>query len=281
MNRVIIIGVLICMAFCCQAKLFALSPSAKYKQTPEDFKLRYESHETKTKDGAKLKIWYFPNDEPSGKLILLCHNGEGNMADYLHRVVEFQHIGYHVVCFDYRGFGESSPFYIDPRMYTYAEFELDVKAMIDFCRNAFTKHFDLYGWGVGAGLALGIGWNETEIVHIIADSPYLSMNDLRLRFRAKQLKLHTPLLDFEPKYEPWNALEQAPSTSAKNMKSVYLVIGSHDPLFTIDDMRKLQNKQPLHFPMRILEIENPNMLDNFMVDRTAFMIKVKAFLALK
>lgn len=39
----------------------------------------------------------------------------------------------------------------------------------------------MYGWGVAAGLALGVGYNRNEIKSIIADTPFLSMEDLEER----------------------------------------------------------------------------------------------------
>ena len=157
---------------------FALNPSRTYKQLPDKYNMEYTAHTVTTSDGAKLKAWHIPSKTKSTKLILISHNGEGNMANYLRRVDQFTSIGYNVVVYDYRGFGQSSDFKIANNMYIYPHFQKDFEAMVDFCRKKYASSFDVYGWGVGAGLSLGVGWNRAEVRAIIADTPFLSMEDL-------------------------------------------------------------------------------------------------------
>ena len=57
-------------------------------------------------------------------------------------------MGYKVVTYDYRGFGESSEFEIDNNMYIYPHFQDDMKAMIDFCRQQFVQTFEICMAGV-------------------------------------------------------------------------------------------------------------------------------------
>ena len=123
--------------------LFALNPSRTYKQLPDKYNMRYESHLVRTNDGIILNSWYFPAHTTTDKLILISHNGEGNMADYLRRVDQFLSLGYNVVTYDYRGFGESGEFDMDNNMYIYPHFQSDFEAMVDFCRNNYAATFDL------------------------------------------------------------------------------------------------------------------------------------------
>ncbi|MEZ4851356.1 MAG: hypothetical protein R3B93_22625 [Bacteroidia bacterium] len=80
-----------------------------------------------------------------------------------------------MIFFDYRGYGESSEFEIDNSMYIYPHFQDDFRAMIDYCRSKPISTFSVYGWGIGAGLALGISFNDPAVERIIADTPFLSM----------------------------------------------------------------------------------------------------------
>lgn len=182
---------LLCMG---ASTLFALNPSRTYKQLPDKYNMKYEAHKVTTADGAILNAWYFPANTKTTRLVLISHNGEGNMADYLRRVDQFTSIGYNVVTYDYRGFGESSEFEIDKNMYVYPHFQDDLKGMIDFCRKQFVQSFDMYGWGIGAGLSLGIGYNRKEIKKIIADTPFLSMEDLENRFDSWDEPMEVPFV---------------------------------------------------------------------------------------
>lgn len=247
----------------------ALNPSKKYKFTPKDFNLTYQEFNVSTEDRATLKAWYFPTKNPSklNRLVLILHNGEGNMGDYLERVNQL--VNYtSVVTFDYRGFGGSSEFEIDNVMFIYPQFQSDVKAMINFCRNQLNQQtFNLYGWGIGAGLAIGIGYHNPEITRIVADTPFLSMEDLEERFYTWSEPMEVPFAGYEKRHEPIYTLDNQPN---KNLQKVKLIIGSNDKLLKVDDMKKLQQKNPV-VDQELSVIDNLSQIDNFDVDRKAYM----------
>ncbi|NOQ73207.1 MAG: hypothetical protein GQ574_14465 [Crocinitomix sp.] len=260
---------------------FALNPSRTYKQLPDKFNMKYTAHDVKTADGAILKAWYFPANVKTTNLILISHNGEGNMADYLRRVDQFTSIGYNVVTYDYRGYGESSEFEIDNNMYVYPHFIDDTKAMIDFCRKEHVQTFHMYGWGVGAGLSLGIGYNRSEIISIIADTPFLSMEDLEERFSSWDEPIEVPFAGYDKRYEPVYALDSAPATLKGNVKKIKLIVGSNDKLYKKADYAQLQGKQKMVVAKAIHVVENPDRKDNFHIDKAAYMNVVKAFLGVE
>lgn len=260
-------------------QLYALNPSRTYKQLPSKYNVKYTEHKVKTDDGATLNAWWFPaTTGKTTKLVLISHNGEGNMADYLRRVSQFIEAGYNVVIYDYRGFGTSSAFEIDNNMYIYPHFQKDVAAMVDFCRKQFVQTFDMYGWGIGAGLSLGIGWNRNEIKSIIADTPFLSMEDLESRFQSWDEPMEVPFAGYDKKHEPLYALDNAPVTLKNTTKKVFLMIGSNDILFKVADMQRLYTKQKKVVVKNIYVIENPNRKDNFSVDKAAYITQIKNFL---
>ncbi|MBK7852549.1 MAG: alpha/beta hydrolase [Bacteroidetes bacterium] len=82
--------------------------------------------------------------------------------------------------YDYRGYGASSEFAIDPDTYIYPQFLNDLNAMLDYLRKsrAITK-FDLYGQNIGAGISLGVGANRTETRKIIADGPWTGLEIMK------------------------------------------------------------------------------------------------------
>ena len=269
---------LLCLIF---HQVQALNPSRTYKQLPDKYNMKYTPHTVSTKDGAKLKAWHFPASTKSKttKLILICHSGEGNMADYLRRVDQFTSIGYNVVTFDYRGYGESSDFEIDKNMYIYPHYTKDVNAMIDFCRKQYVATFDMYGWGIGGGLSLGIGYNRKEIKKIIADTPFLSMEDLESRFEDWEEPMEVPFAGYDKKYEPIYTLDNPPSIAEGQTKKVKLIIGSNDVLFEKSDMEKLVSKRKKVFDSSIYVVENPDRKDNFKSSKEGYMKDVKTFLA--
>lgn len=275
MRPIIAFSLFLCMGL---SQVFALNPSRTYKQKPDKYNMEYKEVKVKTNDGeAELTVWDFPAKAKTTKLVLICHNGEGNMGDYLRRVDQFRS-DYNVVIFDYRGFGESSEFEIDNNMYIYPHFQDDVETMIDYCRKTHVSQFNMYGWGIGAGLSLGIGYHRQEILKIIADTPFLSMEDLEERFEDWDEPMEVPFAGYEKKKEPIYALDQAPS---KTLKGIQLIIGTNDVLFKVSDMEKLKGKQKNYFDKKegIYVVENPDQKDNFKVDKSAYFGVIKTFLS--
>lgn len=260
--------------FIFSVNLFALNPSRTYKQRPDVYNMVYEEHKVDVSDGAKLIAWYFPATTKTTKLVLISHNGEGNMADNLRKADQFRTSGYNVVMYDYRGFGESSEFEMDNNMYIYPHFQDDVKAMIDFCRTKFTATFYMYGWGIGAGLSLGIGYHRPEVKRIIADTPFLSMEDLEKRFMSWDTPMEVPFAGYEKKHEPIYSLDLAP---AATLEKVMLIIGTNDILYKLDDMKTLQAKQK-KLVSTLYEVTNPDRQDNFLVDKAAYFGAIQKFL---
>jgi pimeloyl-ACP methyl ester carboxylesterase len=255
---------------------FALNPSRVYKQRPEKYNMKYEEVRVKTNDGAaELVVWDFPcKSKTTTALVLIARSGEDNMAEDLRRVDQFLS-DYNVVIFDWRGFGESSEFEIDNNMYLYPHFQDDFETMLDYCRKQHVQTFNVYGYGIGAGLALGIGWNRPEVRKIIADTPFLSMEDLESRFSSWDEPMEVPFAGYEKRYEPIYALDQAPT---KTMQAVKLIIGSNDILFKVDDMKALQKKQSKLVDKNIYVVENPDRKDNFMMDKAAYFKVCQEFL---
>ncbi|MCB9232488.1 MAG: alpha/beta hydrolase [Bacteroidia bacterium] len=257
---------------------FALNPSRTYKQRPEKYNMNYEEVKVTTADGATLNVWDFPANKKTTNLVLIAHDGEGNMADYLRKVDQFTSIGINVVIFDYRGFGESSDFDIDNNMYIYPHFQDDMNAMIDYCRKAHVSTFNLYGFGIGAGLALGIGYNRPEVKRIIADTPFLSMEDLEERFSSWDEPMEVPFAGYDKKHEPIYSFDNNP---AGNLELVKFIVGSNDVLFNENDYKGLIAKQKKICDKSVYVVENPDRKDNFMIDKSAYFKVVREALGIK
>lgn len=245
----------------------ALNPSRTYKQRPEKYNMEYKEVKVKTNDGtAELNAWEFMcKGAKTEEWVILFHGGEGNMADYLRRIDQFRS-EYNVLIFDYRGFGESSEFEIYNNMYIYPHFQDDVETMIDYCRKTHVGTFSLYGWGIGGGLALGVGYYRNETKRIIADTPFLSMEDLEERFSDWDEPMEVPFAGYEKRNEPISSVGNNPG---KNLTGVKLIIGSNDIMFKLDDMKKLAAKSKL-VSAEIHVVENPDRKDNFKADKAGY-----------
>ena len=277
MLRTLALTVLSTVVFSSSA--LALNPSRTYKQTPDKFNMVYKPAEATTDDGATVKIWDFSCKKASGcGVLVIAHSGEGNMADYLRRI-EVLTANNAVVAFDYRGFGESSEFEIDNNMYIYPHFQQDLEAVITYTRQQHRQVFDLYGFGVGGGLALGIGWNRTEIRRIIADTPFLSMEDLESRFSSWDEPMEVPFAGYDKRYEPIYSFDSDPISMKGQTKKVKLIVGSNDRLFKSSDYTALFAKQKASVDKTVLVVENPDRKDNFRIDKAGYSAAMLAFLS--
>ena len=199
----------------------ALKPSKVYKHVPSDFNMPYEVDTIRTADGATLISWRFNNENLTQRTLLVCHNGDGNMADQLERVDEFMNLGFNVVLFDYRGFGHSSAFKIDTNMYIYPEFIKDMDAMIDYCDARSVYPITVYGWGMSGGMVLGRCYTDSRVSNIISDSPFLALKGTNRKPVADTSK-GVATEDYPQKYEPFYAMHQQPGA---RMRGVLLIGG--------------------------------------------------------
>jgi len=162
---------------------FALNPSKEYKVLPDKYGMTYKEEKVPTKDGASLNAWFFETAKKTTNWVIISGSGDGNMADNIEIASQFLSAGWNVAMYDYRGYGSSSDFAIDPETYIYPQFIADLNGVADYLRKsrAITK-FDLYGTNIGAGLSLGVGCNRTETRKIIADGSWTGLELMKKKF---------------------------------------------------------------------------------------------------
>ncbi len=216
---------------------FALNPVKDYPFKPDEYGMNYEEVTIKTDDNVNLNGWYFKASETSYKVIILCGNGDGNMSDLIEIASSFLSLGYHVLTFDYRGYGKSDDFNINKKFYIYSQFEKDVNAAIDFMKTKYPNipQIHLYGRGIGAGLAVAVGANR-NITTIIADSPYTTFEEIQKTLKTKKsVDVLIPLGYNKVLMEPKYALEEKGSS----IKKLILVAGDQDDIYTSESIREL------------------------------------------
>jgi uncharacterized protein len=254
---------------------YSLDPSRTYSARPGDYGLNYEEVSFPTDDKLNLKGWLYKPATVSYKMIILSDDGHGNMADFIELASYFVTLGYNVLTYDYRGYGESDDFDINTNFYIYAHFEKDLQAAINYVRKYHSKMkvVNLYGKGIGAALSITIGASRKEISQVIADSPYSKLEDMKKRIKEKRgVDVLLPLGYDKYILEPYFAMESKTQT----LEGILLIAGEADDLVTPADLRelsKLQRKLATVFTVKGVKSE-----DTFTTDKNNYFEQIRAFL---
>lgn len=249
---------------------FALNPSRTYKVKPEKYGMQYKEEKVKTKDDAILNAWFFETSKKTTNWIVISANGDGNMADNIELCGQFLSAGLNVVMYDYRGYGESSEFQVDPDVYIYPQFITDLNSVLDYLRKtrAITK-FDLFGIGIGGGLALGVGANRPETKKIVADGPWPGLEIMKKKYKEKLNKEIIIPFGYDKNFEPIYALDKM-----RNMiKGVMIVVSGQDQLISPGDVHMIKSVTETYVVKN-----SPSNAENFSTDKNLYFDKVSKFL---
>jgi pimeloyl-ACP methyl ester carboxylesterase len=248
----------------------ALNPEREYKIKPEKYGMVYKEEKISTKDGASLNAWFFETSKKTTNWVIISGSGDGNMADDIEICGQFLSAGWNVCMYDYRGYGASSEFTIDPETYIYPQFLNDLNGVADYLRKsrAITK-FDLYGKNIGAGLSLGVGCNRPETRKIIADGPWTGLELMKKKYKEiKDTDIIIPF-GYDKTFEPMYACDKM----RPNLKGVLLIISPKDEFLTPTDMKLLKCST-----MTYIVPESPSNAENFSTDKNFYFEKVSKFL---
>ncbi|MFH1320498.1 MAG: alpha/beta fold hydrolase [Bacteroidota bacterium] len=259
--------------------LFGLNPAKKYEITPKDVDLSFEEVTIPTDDGAKLKGWYYPStsDKTSYKIVIISDDVEGNMSDQIEMASKFLTLGYHVLSYDYRGYGQSSDFEVKKKFYIHTQFEKDLQGALKFVREKYPKivNINFYGKGIGAGLSICVAANDPKIKHIIADSPYTYFEEMSKLLSSAGQDVVFPMaydkIIMEPKYN----LESNMDMDKINARILY-ICGSKDPVYNAKLIKSLQKIRPERSSVYI--VKNATIANTFTIDKEAYYAQLKGFL---
>ena len=112
----------------------ALNPKKTYDMRPEKYGMTYKEEKVPEKDGAILNAWFFEAKNKTTNWMVISGSGDGNMADNIEIASQFLSAGWNVCLYDYRGYGESSEFEVDPDIFIYPQFTFDLNAVLDYLR---------------------------------------------------------------------------------------------------------------------------------------------------
>ena len=253
----------------------SLSPKKDYEVTPADFGLNFKEYSIKTKDGATLKSWYFPSKKKSGTLVIVSHDGEGNMASVMEIASNYLSLGYSVLTYDYRGYGGSSAFKINSNFVVYSEFAKDLDAVIDYAFNKIRGNNKIYlhGKGMGAAISIGVGAKRRAVTKIIADSPWDDLNNYqKVMKEVKQKELMIPLAYERPLLDPKFAL----AGKYAKMSEYLLIHGGDDDVFTSKMMKNISKVNASK--VKVESIKKATYDNTFSKDKTAYFKLIEDFL---
>ncbi len=250
---------------------FGLKPVREYRVLPSKYGMPYEEEKIETKDGAVLNSWFFELESKTTNWVVISGSGDGNMADYLEIVNSFMSAGYNVCTYDYRGYGASSDFAIDPELYIYPQFIKDLNAVLDYLRKsrAITK-FDLYGQNIGAGLSIGVGAQRPETRKVIADGPWLALEDMQAKIKQKLGKEIIVPFAFDKNYEPLYAFRKPKG----KLKGLMAIVSPNDPLITPTDIKQLKAVTQTYVVKN-----SPSNDKNFETDKNSYFEMIERFLS--
>ncbi|MGL1888069.1 MAG: alpha/beta hydrolase [Reichenbachiella sp.] len=252
---------------------FSLSPSKEYQKTPHDFHLDYEEVKISTADNYTLNAWHF--DVPHSEyLVIISHDGSGNMGEYLERVRIMIRYGFSVLLYDYRGYGSSQDFSIDPLNYIYKEFYTDLEGAVNYSNQNFDKNLILYGWGIGAGISICKAYQMDNIAGIIADDPFVDVYQLKTTFDKSGVIMTIPDNVLKDEFSPLQCINNA---SEVELRGIKLFHGNKNYLFRQEDINQLyeavniENKELYIF-------DKARHMDNFTVNESEYAREIYVFI---
>lgn len=138
MNRIIAPITIVLLLF--SLEVSAIKPVKAYSFTPESLELNYTQRKVKVDSTITLNTWHLqPVINKKYTTILISYGDYGNMSNVLIQAATLYDLGYDVVLYDYRGFGQSSAFYLNNDQLFYKEFVTDLAAVYDAYKKRLAK----------------------------------------------------------------------------------------------------------------------------------------------
>lgn len=145
------------------------------EELPKDFKytfkLPFEEHFLKMKDGAEINMLHFKKENSKG-LILYFHGNAGNLERWGEMVNPLHKRGYEVLIMDYRRYGKSTGVLGPRKMLS------DAEEIYEFAKR-FSEEKDiiLYGRSLGSAFASHLAGKKNPKM-LILETPFYSLIDV-------------------------------------------------------------------------------------------------------
>lgn len=213
--------------------------------TPDQYKLAYETVEFSTADGVRLKGWFIPAPGgESGRTIIFCHGWGVNRGETLRDTWFLSAHGFNLFYFDFRASGESSGAvssvgYLETR---------DFDAAYEFLktnRPHAAEVVAVFGTSMGGSVAVYAAAKYPELACLLAENTFLSYNRVVANWSWRRLKTpYFPLvwltLFFVRRKLKTDPEPYSPLYNAGRVKAPALFInGDNDDLVPVRDAETL------------------------------------------
>lgn len=170
---------------------FGLKPETKYIATPDSLGLTNQTNKITSSNGIELNSWLIESDKEikNGTTLILCYGDMGNMSYWLNQAGILSQVGYDVLLFDYRGFGESSKFDISSDYLYYDEFADDLSNVIKWAKNNLKyNELGLISFSMGTIMST-IALQEENVDFFIGEGFVLNPKEIQAKIKQSKEKL--------------------------------------------------------------------------------------------
>lgn len=143
------------------------------RMKPSDIGLKYEDVRLETADNVVIHGWLMTVDKPKG-VVIFCHGNAGNISHRVDNLRLFAELGFSVLIFDYRGYGQSSGKPTEAGTY------LDGEAVYDYLvevKEIKPEKIVVFGRSMGAAIATYIA-SKRKCGGLIIESAFTSVPDI-------------------------------------------------------------------------------------------------------
>lgn len=155
-------------------------PRIPIDSNPKSFGYDYESFKTITEDGVEIDGWFVPSKKKKNSLIFVLHGWGANRSDILPSTIFLAH-EHNLVYFDFRNHGRSGGNKTSLTCLEIKDFEA-VTHFIENKKQEFSHSMGVYGFSMGAAVAISGAAKMPEIKAVVAESSFSSFNQTIARF---------------------------------------------------------------------------------------------------
>lgn len=187
-------------------------------------------------DGVTLAAWYFENPRDSGCAVVMLHGFGGSKAEVLAPTPIFWNRGCHLLLYDARGHGESSPALLSYGAHEREDLRLAIEWLAKRTRLPHTQ-IGLIGWSYGAATAIQAASELPHLGFVVADSSFSSLGDIA-RVQAEEqfgawAKIFVPgALLVSGLRGDFDARDPAPADDIRDVDAPVLLVHSRQDGFT-------------------------------------------------
>lgn len=155
-------------------------PRFPLEANPRAFGFDFEPFTTASEDGVRLEGWYVPAKKPSSTTIFALHGWGANRSDVLAHTI-FMGEKYNLVYFDFRNHGSSGGALSSLTCSEIGDF-MSVVKYVRQNRAAQALQMAVFGFSMGASVAIAGSAKIPDIRAVVAESPFASFNETIVRF---------------------------------------------------------------------------------------------------